>query len=236
VTPDALAPYERALSGGRDLQLVTADGIVVPLEISRYLAAANEADRSVVARVVPPVLDVGCGPGRIVHALAAQGFPALGVDIADYAVALTKTRGVPALTRSVFQRIPGEGRWPTVLLLDGNIGIGGDVGQLLQRLTSLMAPHGSLIIEASTGGAGSDEVLSVRFRADGQPVGPVFDWAVIDLESLLAHGAQAGLSVTDQWSVGGRDFCTFRARAVTDAATATVTSTMMPMSSSRLRA
>jgi SAM-dependent methyltransferase len=236
VIPEALAPYERALSCGRDLQLVTADGIVMPLEIGRYLGAADVVDQSVVARVVPPVLDVGCGPGRIVHAVAAAGLPALGVDIADYAVALTKNRGVPALTRSVFQRIPGEGRWPTVLVLDGNIGIGGDVGQLLRRLIDLMAPGGSLIVEASTGSSVPDEVLSVRFRADGLPVGPAFDWAVVDRVSLLAHAARAGLSVPDQWSVGGRDFARFARATVSDVATATVTRAMMPISNSRLRA
>ena len=31
------------------------------------------------------------------------------------------------LHRSVFDRLPGTGRWGTVLLLDGNLGIGGDL-------------------------------------------------------------------------------------------------------------
>jgi hypothetical protein len=50
-------------------------------------------------RCIGPVLDVGCCPHRIVHAPAVQGIPALGVDIADVAVALTNRRGAPALTR-----------------------------------------------------------------------------------------------------------------------------------------
>ena len=39
--------------------------------------------------------------------------------------------GGPALRRSVFDPLPGEGRWGTALLLDGNIGIGGDPRALL---------------------------------------------------------------------------------------------------------
>ena len=35
-------------------------------------------------------------------------------------------RGVNVLERSVFAGVPGQGRWRSVLLLDGNIGIGGD--------------------------------------------------------------------------------------------------------------
>ena len=73
-----------------------------------------------------PVLDVGCGPGRLVLGLAQRGTVALGVDPAPAAVALARSRGAPVLQRSVFDPLPGQGRWRTVLLADGNIGIGGD--------------------------------------------------------------------------------------------------------------
>ena len=44
------------------------------------------------------------------------------------------TRGVAALLRDVFDPVPGEGRWETALLADGNIGIGGDPVALLERV------------------------------------------------------------------------------------------------------
>ena len=51
------------------------------------------------------------------------------------AVAQTPDRGVAAIRRNVFDALPGEGRWRTALLADGNIGIGGDPAALLRRLS-----------------------------------------------------------------------------------------------------
>lgn len=185
------------------------NGQVVTLEIRRYLDAADWADQTVLRQCRGPVLDIGCGPGRIVHALAALGIPALGVDIAEAAVDLTLRRGVAALGRDVFKPMPGEGRWPTVLLLDGNIGIGGDVTSLLTRLGRLMAPQGRLIIEASSTVSGVDDVLRVRFSQGLRSVGPEFEWAVIAADALITHAEYAGMRPTAQWSVEGREFLRF---------------------------
>ncbi len=205
----ALAPYECALRQAAALSLVSNDGRVLPLAILRYLDDADDVDYTVFDQCVAPVLDVGCGPGRIVHALAAAGLPALGIDIADTAVALTVQRGAPALIRSVFERVPGEGRWPTVLVLDGNIGIGGDVAELLDRLAALMAAGGSLIIEASTVDVATDEVLDVRFSVENQALGPHFRWAVVGAQALIGYAGPAGLAVADYWSARGREFLRF---------------------------
>lgn len=202
----ALSPYEGALREQGRLSLVAADGTEVVLAIQRYLADADPADATVLARCVPPVLDVGCGPGRIVHALASSGQVALGVDIAEAAVSLTQQRGAPALSRDVFDRVPGEGRWPTVLLLDGNVGIGGDVAGLLRRAADLMAPGGAILAEASAPEPACDQVLQVRFSGGGRPDGPQFPWSVVGRESLARHAGAVGLIPTDHWSAGGRDF------------------------------
>ena len=90
---------------------------------------------------------MGSGPGRLTIALAERGIPALGIDVAPAAVRLTRTSGALALPRDVFGRVPGTGRWMTVLLADGSIGIGGDPVVLLRRIAELLAPAGQALVE-----------------------------------------------------------------------------------------
>lgn len=201
----ALAPYERSLRDRSPLQLVAEDGQLLDLDVPRWLDGLDEADRSVLARCEGAVLDVGCGPGRFVHAAAELGLPSLGLDIAATAVSLTRRRGGYALLRSVFDPMPGEGRWPTALLMDGNIGIGGDVILLLERVRALLAPGGRLLVETSAT-ADVDRVLRVRFNAFGVAVGPRFGWAEVGLPALTRYAVERGYSVEETWSCAGRTF------------------------------
>jgi len=203
--PDALGPYEHALLVGAPLALQTAEGRTVQLDVDRWLAPVDVGDETVLQRCTGPVLDVGCGPGRFASSLTQRGIAALGVDIADAAVTVARLRGTMALKRNIFDRLPGEGRWPTALLMDGNIGIGGDPGRLLRRLARVMAVRGQLLVEAHTDDT-ADEVLTVRFNQHGICVGPEFDWAHVGLHALLQHAHAAGYRHYDTWEAGGRTF------------------------------
>jgi SAM-dependent methyltransferase len=205
VRAGALAPYERALDDAGPLTLVTDTGHRLELEVARWLAPADGADETVIDRCVGPVLDVGCGPGRFVRALSERGIAALGLDIADTAVALTRRLNVPALLRSVFDPAPAEGRWPTALLMDGNIGIGGDVARLLERVSRLLVPGGQLLVETACD-PHIDRALKVRFSRDGLAAGPTFGWAEVGIEALTVRARAAGYSVAEVWSAGGRTF------------------------------
>ena len=57
-------------------------------------------------------------------ALAERGIPVLGIDITPCAVEQARSSGGLVMLRDVSDRLPGAGRWMTVLLADGNIGIG----------------------------------------------------------------------------------------------------------------
>lgn len=107
----------------------------------------DDLERLILARCEAPVLDVGCGPGRLVAALNARGVPALGIDVSRQAVEQTRRRGAMALRRAVEDPVPAEGRWGTVLLADGSIGIGGDPGALLRRCRLLVGPRGLVLVE-----------------------------------------------------------------------------------------
>ena len=203
--PGALAPYEEALRRSTPLGLRTVSGELITLDIARWLAGADAADATVLERCIGPVLDIGCGPGRFVSSLAQRGIATLGVDIAESAVALTRGQGLPALLRDVFGALPGEGRWPTVLLMDGNVGIGGDPARLLRRVRALLRAGGRLLVETHADQA-AHEVLSVQFWSGGRAVGPVFEWAQVGYRALRGYASAAGYSVSDVWSRDGRAF------------------------------
>ncbi|WP_059009203.1 methyltransferase domain-containing protein [Streptomyces specialis] len=203
------AAYAAALRHGRGpLFLHRADGGRLPLDVERWCAAPDHADRTVLARCAGSVLDIGCGPGRMVAALARAARPALGIDTAPAAVARTRRAGGSALLRSVFQDLPAEGGWGSVLLMDGNVGIGGDPAALFRRVRRLLAPGGLLIAEAAT--AEVDERCDVTLDAGDGPLGHPFPWARLGPSALRSHAEADGWTTTGQWSIHGRTFLALR--------------------------
>jgi SAM-dependent methyltransferase len=182
----------------------SADGRSRRLRLERFVGDATAADRAVLARAEGPVLDVGCGPGRIVAALARAGVPAAGVDVSRAAVGLTRARGGEALCRSVFAPLPGEGAWRTVLLLDGNVGIGGDPVRLLRRSAELLAAGGRVIVE--TGGPGTARgTAQVRLEVAGL-VSEWFAWSRVGAGAIAPVAGAAGLRLQERFEAGGRWF------------------------------
>ncbi|MET8359510.1 class I SAM-dependent methyltransferase [Micromonospora sp. NPDC005171] len=192
-----------------DHWLVHADGRRDLLPVRRWHGPPEPAVESVAARCAGPTIDLGCGPGRLTRALAQRGLVALGVDISAEAVRLTQGRGVVALRRDVFAPLPGEGRWAHALLIDGNIGIGGDPVRLLRRCGALIATDGTLVVEVEPPGAGLWQgqayVLSGS-SGDGQLRGPAFRWARVGAEAVARAADTAGLRVADRFRFGRRWF------------------------------
>ncbi|MCH0571844.1 class I SAM-dependent methyltransferase [Streptomyces sp. MUM 136J] len=177
---------------------------LLPLDVERWCAGPSVADTDVLRRCTGPVLDVGCGPGRLVAALAVRGVAALGVDVSPAAVARTRRHGGAALRRSVFERLPREGSWDTVLLMDGNLGIGGDPVALLVRLRGLVRPGGRLLAEAA--GDDVDERLTVRVEDAHGRHGRPFAWARTGTTALLHAADVTGWTLGKRWVSEGRAF------------------------------
>lgn len=163
----------------------------VGLPVASWQGRATLSDLSLLAHCVGPTLDVGCGPGRLTEALARTGHPVLGLDVVTAAVLESRRRGVPALLRDVFDPLPGEGRWGTALLADGNIGIGGDPVRLLRRLSRIVAPGGRLVVELAPPGTGlvHAQVRLETLHGRSDP----FAWARVGPEYVGALAFRAGL-------------------------------------------
>lgn len=210
--------YADALRTGRGpLFLRRSDGWLLPLEVERWCAEADAADLEVLRRCEGAVLDVGCGPGRLVAALSSRGGRVLGIDVSEAAVARTTQLGGQALRRSVFEPLPGEGRWGTALLIDGNLGIGGDPQALLGRMSQLLVPGGLLIAE-TVPGPDVDERVSVHVTDTRGAAGAPFPWARLGTPALLRHAGRTGWRAVDQWAAGGRSFVALRIRSTNSTA------------------
>ena len=181
---------------------------VVALPVDRWHRTPSTGELDVLSRAVGPVLDVGCGPGRHVVALLRQGRLALGIDNSPAAVAVARRRGAPAVRASVFGDVPGAGGWETALLLDGNIGIGGDPVALLHRLRCVVAPSGGVLAEVEPA-----HIRPGRFHARVEHagvIGQAFPWARVGWPQVAGLAAATGYAVEELWESEGRWFAHLR--------------------------
>ena len=187
-----------------DGRVCTFSSRTVRLDLDRWAEPATPTDCLILANVRGPVLDVGCGPGRLVAALRDRGVAVLGIDAAPTAIAGARARGRRIEQRSVFDPLPREGTWATVLLFDGNIGIGGEPTRLLSRARDLVSSDGTVIVELEPPGA-AVEFGVVQFEVATGMVG-WFPWCWVGADEVgrLANGA--GMKVNACREIDGRWF------------------------------
>jgi len=198
--------FDRAFAGSA--MRVTSPVDALALDITRWSGEADDVDLMVVSRCEPPVVDLGCGPGRMVVALNRSGRSALGVDMSAAAVGASMSRGGLALHRRIDDPLPGEGRWGTALLVDSNVGMGGDLDALLRRCSDLVGPGGLIICEVDPHDD-RDEVHAVVLTSDGWRSAPL-SWGRIGARTLVRVASVLDLLVTEEWSAGGRVFVNLR--------------------------
>jgi SAM-dependent methyltransferase len=187
--------YDRAL-GGERCWIRHEDGELRALPAHRWSGAqcpdssSGDAfdevfDEAVTQMCIGPTIELGCGPGRLVARLIRRGVPALGIDRSATAIRLAGRGGAPALLGDVFEPLPGMGRWQTVLLVDGNVGLGG-----------------RCVAEFNA------ESIGIRSRwvrlESAHDVGPWFRWASVGVDSAAVLAAQVGLSLTPVRLISGR--------------------------------
>jgi SAM-dependent methyltransferase len=205
VYANALAPP------GAPMHARFSDGSRRRVALGRWLGTATAEERAALDGVGGPVLDVGCGAGRHVLELQRRGVSVLGIDVVGHAVAIARGRGAAVLHRSVFAHLPDEGEWASALLLDGNIGIGGDPAALLRRIAELLRPGGSVLVEVeprhSVGG-------SSLVRVEGSAgVSRWFRWGRLGAGDVKDVAAAADFTLRTRWEAAGRCFCLLQAGA-----------------------
>lgn len=189
---------------GNDCHVVGLADEPQALPVPGWSRPASASDLAVLGHCRGETLDVGCGPGRMTRALAELGHAALGIDVVPEAVQMTRRRGALALLRDVFGPVPGEGRWETALLADGNIGIGGDPRALLVRLHRMLAPGGRVVVDLAAPGVGVRS-RSVHLETRLLRSRP-FPWAVVGVDAIGFLAATSGFSVHGVHVHGARWF------------------------------
>lgn len=172
------------------------------LPVRSWTGHASPSDRFLLDHCHGSTIDLGCGPGRLAAELRTRGHDVLGVDSSPTASAEARRRGVPAVCRSVFDPLPGEGTWDSALLADGNIGIGGDPTALLIRARHLLHDHGRVVVDLARAGTGL-RVHRLHLRAGGL-ASTSFPWAELGPDALPAAATAAGLSVAEVSQRRGR--------------------------------
>ena len=105
----------------------------------------------------------------------------------------------------VFGPVPDAGRWRTALLLDGNLGIGGDPVALLRRVAALLATERHASWSRPTRPGPAWRRAAVRLD-DGRLLSEPFPWARVGIDALAGVARAAGLGVAASWDDDGRWF------------------------------
>lgn len=187
-------PFDVVL-GQHTAVLERNNGTFARLPVHRWRAEPDTVDALILDRCTGSTLDIGCGPGRLTKALSLRGVSTLGIDTSEEAVRMTRRRGGRAMLLDVFDAVPDEGCWKHVLLVDGNVGIGGDPAVLFERVHSLLRPGGSVLIEVGRPGTG---IRVGPARLDG---GSWFPWAELDLDTAVSLGSR--MEFTISWAHHG---------------------------------
>ncbi|GLB48886.1 class I SAM-dependent methyltransferase [Neptunitalea lumnitzerae] len=161
------------------------------------------------------VLDIGCGAGS--HALYLQDTKELevtAVDISPNAIRACELRGVKDARNLDVMTLDSTEKYDTILLLMNGAGMCGKLeklGAFLEKLKSILAPGGQILLDSSDiiYMFDDDEDGGVWIPADKSYYGevdyivkykgetePAFDWMYVDFTTLKKAANYCGLSCT----------------------------------------
>jgi SAM-dependent methyltransferase len=184
-------------------ELEVDDGTVAPAMhpewFFREFSAWDWWDQELLSSVDEgPVLDLGAGAGRSSLYLQARGFDVTAIESSVGAAEVCRRRGIDDVRVGDLNDPPTDRRWRTVLLLCGNLGLGGSWDgnrRLLARLAEL-TDSGAVLIGDSVNYEGNAE-LSLRIR-HGDLVSPWWRQRNVAASEIPALVANTGWVVERQ--------------------------------------
>jgi RimJ/RimL family protein N-acetyltransferase len=135
-----------------------------------------------------PVLDLGAGAGRAALWFQDRGFDVTAVDNSPRAVRVCRDRGVADVRVADLNDPPGDRLWGAVLLLCGNLGLGGSysgVRALLTRLAELCAPGAILIGDTVEPRNAPKCRLRIRYRDVATPWWGQYNIPVAEIATIV---------------------------------------------------
>lgn len=153
-------------------ELEVDDGVVVPaMDPSWFFRPYEEWDwweRELLDAVTTgPVLDLGAGAGRAALHFQDRGLRVTAVERDRLAAEVCRRRGVHDVRVADLNDPPDDLRWAAVLLLCGNLGLGGSWDgnrALLRRLAEVCAPDAVLVGDSVNYEGRAEIGLRIRYR------------------------------------------------------------------------
>lgn len=173
-----------ASEGGKAIHRIERDdGYTTESEGTQYLcdiADWPESERSALLHAVGPVLDVGCGAGRVGMYLEKNGIQYTGIDISPMAIEVCKKRGLKDVHVMSAERITlGKSDFRTIILFGNNFGVLGEQAKIVDMLKSLhqISTPDAIILAETRDVVATDNpqhfAYHKRNRQNGLPVGQV---------------------------------------------------------------
>ena len=172
----ALADHYRGRYVPR-VELETGDGVVGAAMRPEWFFRRHEEwdwwERDLLDEVTAgPVLDLGAGAGRVGLRFQDRRFEVTAVETSQAACRVCRRRGLRDVRAGDLNDPPRDRAWKAILLLCGNLGLGGSrdgVRRLLSRLAAISAPDAVLIGDTVDPPRPGAFKLRIRYKDEATP-------------------------------------------------------------------
>jgi SAM-dependent methyltransferase len=192
------------------------DGTRVPAMAPEWFFAPvdrwDPPERELLVGLDGPVLDLGAGAGRAALHLQEQGLEVVAVESSPGAAEVCRRRGVIDVRLGYLNDPPADRPWRTVLLLCGNLGLGGSWDGNRRLLVALAerCPPGAVLVGDSVDGRPRPEIgLRIHHGGVATPWWRQRNVAADEVDALVVD---TGWEVEDRRVRGGEHWVRLRRR------------------------